>query len=70
MHLDSFNYILCSLSVEEICQHLFLQCPLAMQCWRIIHMDIPLNENFLEVTDYLKDRLQSQFFMVAVVLIC
>ena len=32
-------------------------------------MDIPLNENFLEVTDYLKDRLQSQFFMVAVVLI-
>jgi hypothetical protein len=57
-------------NTEETCQHLFLHCPFAKQCWRIIHIDIPMNEDFPEVTDYLKDRLQSQFFMAAVILVC
>lgn len=36
MHLDSFNYILCSLSVEETCQHLFIDCPFAKDYWSLL----------------------------------
>ena len=69
-HLDSFNCVLCLQNTKETCQHLFLQCPFAKQCWEMIYVDIPLNETFPELSDYLKDRLHSQFFLTAVVLIC
>ena len=70
MHLESYNCVLYLQNTEETCQHLFLQCPFAKQCRRIIHIGIPLNEDFHEIVDYLRDRLQSQFFMAAVILIC
>lgn len=70
MHLESYNCVLCLLNTEETCQHLFLLCPFAKQCWRIINIDIPINEDFPDITDYFKDRLQSQFFLAAVILVC
>jgi hypothetical protein len=70
LHLDSYNFVLCLQSTEETCQHLFLLCPFAKKCWELIHIDIPLNETFPGLADYLQDRLHSQFFMTVVVLIC
>lgn len=70
MHLESYNCVLCLQNTEETCQHLFLRCPFANQCWQLIHIDIPLNVDFLEIADYFKDRLHTQFLMAAVVLMC
>jgi len=42
----------------------------AKQCWRFINLDIPPNGSFSEITSYFKDKRQSQFFMVAVALLC
>ncbi|KAG0514111.1 hypothetical protein BDA96_10G162000 [Sorghum bicolor] len=65
MYLDSYNCVLCLQNTEETCEHLFSQCQFAWQCWRLIHIDIPPNEDFPEVTLYLRKRLQSQFFLPA-----
>jgi hypothetical protein len=59
MFLDSYNCVLCLQNTEETYQHLFLHCPFAQQCWNLIHIDIPLNEDFPEVTEFFNDRLQS-----------
>lgn len=70
MHLPSYSCILCNLDVEEISQHLFLQCQFAKQCWQFLQIHIPSNADFSEVMLYLKDSLHSRFFMAAVVLLC
>lgn len=70
MHLESYNCVLCLQNTEETCQHLFLQCPFAVQCWQLINADPSPNDDFPEVVSYIKDRLQSQFFMTAVILMC
>lgn len=36
MHLDSYNYILYQLSTEETCQHLFIDCTFAKDCWHLL----------------------------------
>jgi hypothetical protein len=70
MQLESYNCVLCLQNTEETCQHLFLQCPFAVQFWQLISIDIPINDDFPEITDYLKDRLHSQFVMAAIILTC
>lgn len=70
MHLDSFNCELCSLSIEESVEHLFLTCPFARQCWGIIGLDFPDDADFPAVVNIFKDQLNSEFFMVAVILLC
>jgi hypothetical protein len=59
MFLESYNCVLCLQNTEETYQHLFLQCPFAKRRWEMIRIDIPLNEEFPEVADFFKDRLQS-----------
>ena len=69
MELESYNCQLCCLAVEESSDHLFLDCPFARQCWGIIGLDIPDNSSFPSVVSILKDQLNSEFFMVAVILL-
>lgn len=69
MKLESYNCELCSLAVEESSDHLFPDCPFARQCWGIIGLDIPDNSSFPSVVSILKDQLNSEFFMVAVILL-
>lgn len=59
MQLDSFNCELCSLSMEESVEHLFLTCPFAHQCWAIIGLDFPDDTCFPLVVSTFKDLLNS-----------
>ena len=43
MNLDSYICELCSLSVEETSQHLFLDCPFAKMFWGIINLNVLMN---------------------------
>lgn len=70
MALDSYNCEICSMMVEETAEHLFWHCPLAQQCWGILNLNTVLNGNTFENVMALKIQLQSQFFMVAVTLMC
>jgi hypothetical protein len=70
MELDSFDCVFCVNSVEETCQHLFLQCPFASQCWPIIQIEAPISTMFPEASTQIKDQMQSQFFMATTILMC
>ena len=70
MQLDSYNCDLCNSLVEESANHLFMDCPFARMCWDFIHIDIPLNSGFPELASQMKDQLNSQFFMEAIILLC
>lgn len=70
MHSESYNCVLCMSSPEETVRHLFLDCPFARQCWQFIQVDIPLSSSFPEVSEQIRDQIQTRFFMVAIILIC
>lgn len=70
MHLESYNRVLCLQNTEETIQHLFLQCPFAVQCWHILNVDPLPDEGFPEIIEHMKDRIHSQFFMSAIILLC
>lgn len=66
--LDSYNCEFCLTPFEETAQHLSWECPFAQQCWGIINLEIVQNGNTFQNIQALKDQLQSQFFMIAIVL--
>lgn len=70
MHLDSYNCVLCNLTVEESAHHLFVDCPFARMCWDMLNVDIPLNGSFPELFAQIKSQLNTQFFMEAIILMC
>lgn len=70
MHLPSNDCVLCDQDVEETLQHLFLQCEFAKQCWELINTDIPSTVDFPDVMAYLKNALDSHFFMAATIHLC
>lgn len=70
MVIDSYNCVLCSLSIEEVSDHLFLNCQFAKQCWNTLGINIANNSTFPEIVSSFRNKLQSKFFMVATVLMC
>lgn len=68
MALDDYNCVLCSSLVEEGLDHLFLHCSFARQCWDTLSLDIQPNSSFPTVVSSFRVKMQSQFFMVAVIL--
>lgn len=70
MHLDSHNCALCNLMDEESAHHLFVDCPFARMCWDILNVDISLNGSFPELSSQIKIKLNTQFFMEAIILMC
>lgn len=68
MVIENYNCVLCNYSVEETLEHLFLHCDFAKQCWNLLGIDIPTNSNFPDIVSILKARLQSEFFMVTIIL--
>ena len=70
MALDSYNCVNCILSLEESVNHLFITCPFAVMCWSLIGVTIPLDGIFPDIVAQIKDQLNSQFFMDAIILTC
>jgi hypothetical protein len=68
MVIENYNCVLCNYSVEETLEHLFLHCDFNKQCWNLLGIDIPTNSNFPDIVSILKARLQSEFFMVTIIL--
>jgi hypothetical protein len=55
---------------KQVWSHLFLTCSFAKQCWSILGTNLPDNSVLPGITSTLKARLQSDFFKVAVILMC
>lgn len=70
MELDSYDCELCTQGIEETTEHLFLHCPFAQQCWGLINLAVSSNSGTIDNINALKDHISSQFFMVAIVLMC
>jgi len=70
MHLPSYNCVLCDLDTEETLQHLFLHCPFAKRRWEFVNLHLPNNAEFPDIVNEMRDNLQTQFFMLAIILLC
>lgn len=46
MNLESYNCVLCTDSMEETLEHLFLRCTFARQCWNLLGITVPQNYTF------------------------
>lgn len=68
MVIENYNCVLCSSLVDETLEHLFLHCDFAKQCWSFLRIDILPGSTFPEIVSTFKIRLQSEFFMVAIIL--
>jgi hypothetical protein len=54
--------------VEETVEHLFWHCPFAQQCWGILILNTIQARGTFKNVMAIKDQMQSQFFMVAAIL--
>ena len=71
MTLQSYDCVLCNDASEECLDHLFLNCSFAKQCWEVIlQVDIQQNSTFPSILPFIRDALQSEFHMVATILLC
>jgi hypothetical protein len=70
MAMDSYDCVLCNMPTEECLDHLFLTCDFAKQCWNLLGINIHQSDSFPDVVSSFRDKLQSEFFMVAVILLC
>jgi len=68
MTLESYACEFCGQGVEESVNHLFLHCPFAQQCWGMINLIVSDNAGIAENCAAFKIQLNSQFFMVAFIL--
>lgn len=64
MVIDSYNCVLYSHSIEEVSEHLFLNCRFVQQCWSILGINIAMNNSFPKIASGFRDKLQSRSFMV------
>lgn len=68
--LESYNCEICFMHAEETVDHLFWHCPFAQHCWGLLNLNIIQTGDTFENVRAIKDQLQSQFFMLAVILMC
>jgi len=70
MILDTYNCEICLPTEEETVDHLFWACPFAQQCWGILNLEVSqIGDTFTNILA-LKDQLNNQFFMIAIILMC
>jgi hypothetical protein len=70
MTLDSYSCEICLTGEEETAQHLFWGCLFAQQCWGILNLETNQRGETSENIMAIKDQLNNQFFMIAVILMC
>jgi len=70
MNIASFNCEFCLQAIEETVDHLFWHCAFAQQCWGSIGIQTVQGEGTVRNIQAIKDQLHSQFFMIAIILLC
>lgn len=69
MELPSYDCVLCASNTEETLEHLFLQCPFAIQCWQMLHLQIDFLYNSIQSLQSFKVQLHVPFFMDVIILL-
>lgn len=70
MQLQSFNCEICLSHREETLLHLFWECPFAKDCWGLFNLETVEQGSTTANILALKNQLNSQFFMVMIILLC
>jgi hypothetical protein len=70
MFLQSYNCVLCNLSVEESVEHLFLHCEFAKTCWNLLGLVVPSSLDPFQNMEHFKAQLKVSFFMEIIILLC
>lgn len=68
MNLQTYNCEFCTNATEETLQHLFWECPFAQQYWGSLNLQTVPQGNTFDNVEALKIQLQSQFFMIVIIL--
>jgi len=59
----SYNFVLCSLNLEETIYHLFFECPFSARCRNFIGISWDHVISFFDTIQKAKVECQHQFFM-------
>jgi len=70
MHLRDYNYVFCSLNVEEDLLHLLFHCPFAMACWYNLNIIIQNYDDLPTILEGIKTQLRVSFFIEVIVTMC
>lgn len=70
MHLDDYNYVLCTSLPEELVNHLFLACPSATACWDSLGLIIQQPDDPSATLQLFRIQLQLSFFMEIIITMC
>jgi hypothetical protein len=70
MHLGYFNYVFCSLNIEEDLLHMLFHCPFAMACLYSLQLYIPNSEEVSVILKSLRSQLRVPFFMEIIITMC
>ena len=68
MELESYNCVLCSEQAEETIEHLFIDCPFAMDAWQSINLTVFAGTQPLQNLELLKTQINQSFFMEIIIL--
>lgn len=63
MHLQDYSCVLCQLGIEENLTRLFLSCPVPIQCWSLLQLDIGSLTDPFAILPRFKPQLNVPFFM-------
>lgn len=63
------NCVLCNGAVEESLNHLFLDCPFAVRCWRMINLQVDHNSEPFHNLQSFRDQLGVPFFLEIIILL-
>ena len=70
MQLDSYHCDLCQLSMEETCEHLFIECSFAKVCWNLLGISFQMGLNISDCVTQLKTQTHPVFYMMVTILMC
>lgn len=70
MVIDNYNCVICNDNVEETIKHLFIDCAFAKECCAVLGVNLLGNCSVPKISTTLRAQLQSDFFMVAIILMC
>jgi hypothetical protein len=62
--------VLCQLSVEETCEHLFIECLFAKDCWSLLGITFQNGITIYDSYYSLKISLIQSFFMMVAIFMC
>ena len=70
MALPTFDCAICNTGTEETLQHLFFQCPLALNCWNLLQVQPVNSDSVFDIIESFKYQLNTPIFMSLIIMHC